>query len=69
MNGTDGRLYDSHFDYNHDGKLDLYERTCFDELDPNYPGPRPGDSPRGARNPFTMMMPCKGLAGLIATLI
>ena len=69
MTGTDGRFYDSHFDYNHDGKLDLNERICYDEMDPNYPGPRPGDYPRGARNPFTLMMPCGGIAGLIAGLI
>lgn len=61
MTGTDGRFYNPQFDYNHDGKLDLYERSIYE----NYC--KQTYHPRDTRqNPFTLMYPCTGIRALIA---
>lgn len=61
MTGTDGRIYDSHYDYDHDGKLNMFERMQFEEsldLHKDYPISK-------RQNPFTLLFNCGGLRGLI----
>lgn len=61
MTGKDGRFYNSQFDYNHDGKLDLYELSMYEDYC------KQTYSPRDRRqNPFTLMYPCSGIRALIA---
>lgn len=63
MTGSDGRLYDSHYDYDNDGKLDAYERAMYDDsFKSDY-------SYSSKQSPFTLLYHCGGLTEIIATII
>ena len=65
MLGKDGRLYDAHYDYDHDGKLSGFERSMYDDaLD------SAGDSFGGDRSPFTLMSnSCSIVAKIIGWIV
>ena len=64
MIGSDGRLYDEHFDYDHDGKLNAYERAMFDDSF------KSSNTPRNSKQScFTLLYHCGGATEFFATIL